>query len=56
VSQIVNLSLLAPDIQEEILGMPAVEAGDDPVCDRQLRRIVAVGDWGEQRKRWKSRA
>ena len=49
-SQIMDLLLLAPDIQEAILVLPAVEAGDDPIHERQLRRIVAVLDWKKQRK------
>jgi hypothetical protein len=52
VSQIMDLLLLAPDIQEEILAMPAVVAGDDPVCERQVRGIVGVPDWGKQRRVW----
>ena len=51
-SQIMDLLLLAPEIQEEILFLPAVSAGDDPVHERQLRPIVAVLDWGKQRKIW----
>ena len=51
-SQIMDLLLLAPDIQEQILFLPAVEAGDDPMTERQLRRIVAVVDWGKQRRVW----
>ena len=53
-SQIMDLLLLAPDIQEAILVLPAVEGGDDPIHERQLRRIVAVLDWGKQRKVWRS--
>lgn len=55
VSQIMDLLLLAPDIQEKILAMPAVEAGNDPVCERQVRVIVAVADWEKQRRAWTSR-
>ena len=51
-SQIMDLLLLAPDIQEQILFLPAVEAGDDPVTERQVRRIVAVAEWGKQRRVW----
>ena len=52
-SQIMDLLLLAPDIQEEILFLPAVEAGEDPVHERQLRRIVATTDWRKQRRAWR---
>ena len=51
-SQIMDLLLLAPDIQEQILFLPAVETGDDPVTERELRRIVKVEDWSKQRNEW----
>jgi hypothetical protein len=54
VSQIMDLLLLAPGIQEEILFMEPVVEGDDPVCERQSRAIVAVADWGKQRRMWSS--
>jgi hypothetical protein len=44
-----NLLLLAPDIQEEILVLPVVTGDDDPVHERQLRSIVAELDWRSQR-------
>ena len=46
VTQIVNLTLLAPDIQEEILLLPAQ---DDRVVERHLRRLTAVPEWSRQR-------
>ena len=51
-TQIMNLLNLAPDIQEQILFLPQVEAGDDPIHERQVRAIVKVLDWGKQRKMW----
>ena len=51
-TQITNLLLLAPAIQEAILGLPLVTNGRDPVSERQLRRIVAETDWNEQRALW----
>lgn len=53
-SQIMNLLNLAPDIQEEILFMPAIESGCDPVTERDARRISAVHDWRKQEKMWKA--
>jgi hypothetical protein len=52
VTQIMNLLNLAPDIQEEILGLPAVTTGDDPIRERQLRPIMATLDWNKQRRVW----
>ena len=52
-SQIMDLLLLAPAIQEQILFLPLVETGDVPVHERQLRRIVATMDWRKQRRLWR---
>jgi len=52
VTQIMNLLLLAPDIQEKILFLPRVGRGRDPVTERHLRAVTAVADWGEQRASW----
>ena len=49
-SQIMDLLLLAPDIQETILLLPAVENGDDPVHERQVRPIMAALNWNKQRR------
>jgi hypothetical protein len=51
VSQVMNLLLLAPDIQEEILGMVATP-GREPVTERQLRAVVNAVVWSEQRTVW----
>ena len=52
-TQIMNLLNLAPDLQEEILSLPRVENGHDPLRERQLRPIAAVLNWREQRRMWK---
>jgi len=46
-----NLLLLAPDIQAEILALRA-EPGREPVTERELRGVVATPIWAEQRERW----
>jgi hypothetical protein len=48
VTQIVNLTLLAPAIQEEILAMPPVAVGRDRVTERALRAIIAEPVWERQ--------
>ena len=53
-TQIMNLLNLAPDIQEQILHLPRVERGRDPVTERELRPIAAVVDWRKQRRLWRS--
>ena len=52
-TQIMNLLMLAPDIQEAILFLPRVESGRDPLHLRQLQRIALVPDWRKQRRMWK---
>lgn len=53
-TQIMNLLHLAPDIQEEILHLPTVKAGDDPITERDLRPIAAMRDWRKQGMAWRS--
>lgn len=47
-TQVMNLLLLPPDIQAEILRMTATP-GQEPVTKRQLRELVSMVIWGEQR-------
>lgn len=54
VTQIMNLLMLAPDIQEEILFLSRVTGGRDPIHLRQLQPIALVPDWRKQRTMWKS--
>jgi hypothetical protein len=51
VAQILELTLLAPDIQEAVLFLES-EDGVEPVSERTLRGIAAVVDWSTQRARW----
>ena len=44
--QTMNLLNHAPDIREEILFLPRTAAGRDPVSDRRLRHLAAVGPMG----------
>lgn len=55
VTQIMNLLHLAPDIQEEVLFLPRIERGKEPIQEHELRRIAAVPDWRKQRRLWKAR-
>jgi hypothetical protein len=47
-----NLLLLAPDIQEEVLFLEAVD-GQEPLSERGLRAIAHAGAWEVQRERWR---
>lgn len=53
VTQIMDLLLLAPDIQEEILFLE-VAPGTQPISERALRTaLLRTLDWSEQRRAWK---
>lgn len=54
-TQIMNLLHLAPDIQEQILDLPTVPKGRDPITERDLRPIAALPSWTRQRSAWKRR-
>jgi hypothetical protein len=54
VSQIMNLLVLAPDIQEALLFLPRTRCGRDPIPLRQLQPLAAVLDWGPQRHLWRT--
>lgn len=52
-TQIMNLLLLAPDLQEQILLLPRTTTGRDPVSERGIRRLTAIVRWDRQRKAWR---
>jgi hypothetical protein len=54
VTQVMNLLHLAPDIQEELLFLPRVSQGRDPVHERLLRNACAEISWHKQREIWAS--
>ena len=54
ITQVTNLNLLAPDIQEEILFLPRVEHGREPLREHAVRPIAATPCWRKQRKMWRS--
>ncbi len=52
-TQIMNLLLLAPEIQEAILALPPTLAGRDSITERTLRQVVVECSWEDQRRLWK---
>jgi hypothetical protein len=50
----VNYTLLAPDIQEEILHLPPVERSNDRLSEHQVRAVLREPLWSEQRRRWRA--
>ena len=51
VTQLLDLLLLAPDIQVQVLEMEAVD-GREPASERALLAVVRAGSWVEQRAAW----
>ena len=51
ITQLLNLTLLAPDIQESVLNLESVD-GLEPTSERALREVSWTTDWREQRQRW----
>lgn len=51
-TQIMNFTLLAPDIQEALLFLPCTAKGRDPLRERELRPLMAQPDWQTQRRMW----
>ena len=55
VSQVCNLVLLSPSIQQEILSWPPIRSGRDPISERALRPIIAEVHWSRQEELWRKR-
>ena len=55
-TQIMNFLNLAPDIQEELLFLPRITRGRDPITERHLRSIAAEVEWHRQQRMWRSLA
>ena len=53
ITQIMNLTNLAPDIQEAILFLPRHESGRDGLHLRQLQQMAGCICWKRQRRAWR---
>ena len=51
-TQIMNLLHLAPDIQEQVLDLPRVSNGRDPITERDMRQLSRHVAWESQRSDW----
>ena len=51
-SQMMNLLVLAPDIQEEILFLSSARSARDAITLRHLQPIARVPCWTKQRRLW----
>jgi hypothetical protein len=52
ISQIMNLVLLAPDIQEALLFLTEESVGPEGLRLSQLQPIARIGSWRRQRRLW----
>lgn len=52
-TQIMNLLHLAPEIQEDLLHLPLVRSGRDPLTERSLRPVAQYASWHDQRTAWR---
>ncbi len=53
ISQILSLTMLAPELQETLLFLPRLSQGKSEIYEKSLRKITKLDDWDEQRKAWK---
>ncbi|MFO0839072.1 MAG: hypothetical protein U1D55_11180 [Phycisphaerae bacterium] len=53
VTQIMGLLCLAPAIQEDLLFLPLVEHGREPIKEWMIRPIAATPEWSKQRRLWR---
>jgi hypothetical protein len=53
VSQVMNLLLLAPAIQEELLFLPCTLTGPDTIHLKGLQNLATLTDWTAQNKCWR---
>lgn len=53
ITQVMNLRLLAPDIQEDLLFLPRTDAARDPLKYADIRPLTVEPDWAKQRKVWR---
>ena len=50
ITQIMNLRLLTPDIQEDLLFLPHTETARDALKYADIRPLTVEADWTEQRR------
>ncbi len=53
ITQIMDVNLLAPDIQQAILSLPRTVKWRDSIRERHVRRILLLTNWESQRAIWK---
>jgi len=54
ITQLLNLLLLAPDIQADVLELEAID-GVEPITEKELRPLARLHFWPDQRALWAAR-
>ncbi|PTL78066.1 hypothetical protein DAT35_41360 [Vitiosangium sp. GDMCC 1.1324] len=54
-TRLLDLLLLAPDLQARVLELEAVD-GAEPMAERTLRAVAHAGTWAEQRAAWRAQS
>jgi len=54
VTQIMNLNLLAPSIQEELVFLQRIQRGRDVITLKDLQPISMIPNWSSQQKCWET--
>jgi hypothetical protein len=54
ITHLLDLTLLAPDVQERVLELEAAD-GLEPVSERRLRAVAHIQEWASQRAQWRHR-
>lgn len=52
ISQILSLTMLAPEIQKTLLFLPRLSEGKPEISEKFLLKITLLDNWDEQRKVW----
>ena len=52
VTQIMNLRLLAPDLQEQLLTLARIDLGRDSLSLRSIQKVCLEPCWNTQRANW----
>ena len=52
VTQIMNLRLLAPEIQEHLLSLPMIQKGRDNICLLRIQNLALEPNWSRQMQAW----
>jgi hypothetical protein len=53
ITQLLDLLLLSPDIQEAVADLEAID-GVEPMSERALRELARMALWSDQRRAWRA--